>query len=258
MTKGLLDEKPLIIIPSLAVKIGLNESIILQQMHYWMQSSNHNHENRKWIYNSYEGWQVQFPFLSIATIRRTIDNLVKLNLIVKGNFNKMGIDRTIWYSINYDNDLLKMSSPCAQNEQMHMLKMSRPTAQNEQTNNQRLTTENNHRLTKKKYKESVYLSDDELKALQEKYGNDTTEKAIEKLDNYKGSTGKRYKSDYKAILNWVIDSLTTKKGNSKKEVLPDWYTGQSTELDQVEIEKEKQRLKELMERDDGQNQGTKK
>ena len=28
---------------------------------------------------------------------------------------------------------------------------------------------------------------------------------IEILDNYKGAKGKRYKSDYRAILTWVVD-----------------------------------------------------
>ena len=28
---------------------------------------------------------------------------------------------------------------------------------------------------------------------------------IEILDNYKGSKGKKYRSDYRAILNWVVN-----------------------------------------------------
>lgn len=35
MSKLLLDSNPLVIIPELAVAVGLNESIILQQLHYW-------------------------------------------------------------------------------------------------------------------------------------------------------------------------------------------------------------------------------
>lgn len=34
------------------------------------------------------------------------------------------------------------------------------------------------------------------------------------LDNYKGSSGKKYKSDYRAILSWVIDKYKAKKKDS--------------------------------------------
>jgi hypothetical protein len=30
------------------------------------------------------------------------------------------------------------------------------------------------------------------------------------LSNYKGSTGKKYKSDYRTILNWVVDRYNEK------------------------------------------------
>ncbi|MGG3889876.1 DnaD domain-containing protein [Metabacillus fastidiosus] len=116
MSKLLLDEKPLLIIPSLAKKVGLNESIILQQIHYWLQISDHTYDGHTWMYNTYDKWTEQFPWWSKATIRRLITKMEKLGIIVTGNFNKMKMDKTKWYRINYD-ALDDMSSPCAQNEQ---------------------------------------------------------------------------------------------------------------------------------------------
>lgn len=37
MSKLLLDDEPLVILPKLAAAIGLNEAIILQQLHYWLE-----------------------------------------------------------------------------------------------------------------------------------------------------------------------------------------------------------------------------
>ncbi|MGG3924933.1 DnaD domain protein [Metabacillus fastidiosus] len=116
MSKLLLDEKPLLVIPSLAKQVGLNESIVLQQIHYWLQISDHTYEGHKWIYNTYDEWAEQFPWWSKATIRRIITSLEKLGILVTGNFNKMKIDKTKWYRIDYE-ALEGMSSPCAQNEQ---------------------------------------------------------------------------------------------------------------------------------------------
>ena len=58
---------------------------------------------------------------------------------------------------------------------------------------------------KKKYAEFVSMEEREYQSLVDKYGEKAAEKLIELLDNYKGSSGKTYKSDYRAILNWVVD-----------------------------------------------------
>lgn len=60
---------------------------------------------------------------------------------------------------------------------------------------------------KKKYKyaEFVTLTKDEYAKLCTKHTEEAVRRMIEILDNYKGQSGKRYKSDYRAILNWVVD-----------------------------------------------------
>lgn len=114
-SKLILDEYPLVIIPSLAVEYGLNEAIIIQQLHYWIQKSSKEKDGRKWVYNTYENWQEQFPFWSLSTIKRTIKKLEKENIVITANYNKMTIDNTKWYTLNYGE--LDMSRPLVQNEQ---------------------------------------------------------------------------------------------------------------------------------------------
>ena len=101
-SKLLLDSNPLIIIPELAVLIGLNESIILQQIHYWLQKSTHFYDGRAWVYNSIPQWCEQFPFLSQRSIERALASLKNLRLILTANYNKLKQDRTLWYAIDYD------------------------------------------------------------------------------------------------------------------------------------------------------------
>ena len=98
----MIPEPPLLVLPTLATAIGLNEAIILQQMHYWLATSQHVHDGRKWIYNSYPSWQKQFPFWSVETIKRTIKHLEDTGVVVSGNYNTMKIDKTKWYSIDYE------------------------------------------------------------------------------------------------------------------------------------------------------------
>jgi hypothetical protein len=116
MSKLLLDEQPLVVLPSLAIKLGLNESLVLQQLHYWLQKSNQKRDGFYWVYNTYKEWNQQFPFWSLNTIRRAIANLEKNGVIVSGNYNDLKIDKTKWYRIDYER-VIGMSSPCAQNGQ---------------------------------------------------------------------------------------------------------------------------------------------
>ncbi|ALY08108.1 hypothetical protein BhaS171_00052 [Bacillus phage vB_BhaS-171] len=142
MNKLLLDDKPLIILPSLAEKIGLNESIVLQQLHYWLMDSKNFRDGEKWVYNTYKDWQKQFPFWSEKTIRRTITKLENEGLILTGNYNKMKIDQTKWYRIDYNKIV---SSPCGQNDQTKGTNCPDGVGQNDHTNNQRIpetTTDN--------------------------------------------------------------------------------------------------------------------
>lgn len=102
MSNLLMNEVPLMVQPSLAAKIGLNEALFLQQVHYWISRSDKVIDNKRWIYNSIDEWHKQFPFWSCATIKRTISNLEKKKLIISANYNRMSLDRTKWYSIDYE------------------------------------------------------------------------------------------------------------------------------------------------------------
>lgn len=100
----LLSEPPLMCMPSLAVLFGnSDEAIILQQIHYWLLRSNNVEDGYKWVYNSMENWQKQFPWIqSPKTLRKYFRDLEKRGLLVTGNYNKKKFDRTKWYRIDYD------------------------------------------------------------------------------------------------------------------------------------------------------------
>lgn len=101
----LINEPPLMILPSLAVTIGLNEAVILQQIHYWLITPKIGliHDDRKWIFNTYEEWQeTNFPFWSVSTIKRAILDLECSGLLETAYLSEDKGDRTKYYTINYD------------------------------------------------------------------------------------------------------------------------------------------------------------
>lgn len=61
------------------------------------------------------------------------------------------------------------------------------------------------------FAEFVSMTSGEYEALVTKFGVEDTARMIEILDNYKGSSGKVYASDYRAILTWVVARLKEEK-----------------------------------------------
>ena len=102
MSKLLINENPIMIQPTLVMKLGLNQAIIIQQVHYWLVKSPHIKDGKRWIYNTYKDWKQQFPFWSEKTIMRTFLALEEEGYVVSANYNRMKIDKTKWYTIDYD------------------------------------------------------------------------------------------------------------------------------------------------------------
>lgn len=103
MSKLLINEPPLQVLPSLAATIGLNEALFLQQLHYWINQSGHEKDGQRWVYNTYDQWSEQFPFWSARTIRRIVASLREQGLILTTDkYNAVAIDNTLWYAIQYE------------------------------------------------------------------------------------------------------------------------------------------------------------
>ena len=144
MSNLFYDEHPLIVNPTLARLIGLNESIVLQQVHYWIEIESkskdieviekHYHNGRWYVYNTFEQWHEQFPFWSLSTLKRTIASLERRKLLLSDTFNKFGYDRTKWYTIDYE---MLQSLETQESVKMTQWKVSKCTngkCQNDTTN----------------------------------------------------------------------------------------------------------------------------
>ncbi len=88
-------------------EIGLNGAIFIHQVHYWtsqnMKKERGLYNGRYWVYNSVENWRKNnFPFWNCSTIKRIIERLEKLGILLTTVHNKRGYDRTKSYAIDYN------------------------------------------------------------------------------------------------------------------------------------------------------------
>lgn len=113
----------------MAKEIGLNESIVLSQLCYWISLNKKACRNfidgRYWTYNTFEQWHEQFPFWSVRTIKTIFSNLKERGLITVGNHNKLNIDRTNWYAVN-EEAISRLCNSCT----MDSVNPARPIPEN--------------------------------------------------------------------------------------------------------------------------------
>lgn len=115
MSNLLINEPPLQVLPSLAVAIGLNEAIVLQQLHYWLAHATVKHDGKLWVYKTYDQWKSQdFPFWSIDTIKRALTSLKDKGLVLVAQIADNSFNRVNHYAVNYE-ELNKISKESSSN-----------------------------------------------------------------------------------------------------------------------------------------------
>lgn len=110
MSKLLIDEYPLMVLPTFAKEIGLKNAIFVQQIHFLTQTKQQNNDiytfknGHMWVYNTIKEWHRNyFSFMSKSTLKRVIKNCEKDGYIISTDeFNKSEYDKTKWYRINYE------------------------------------------------------------------------------------------------------------------------------------------------------------
>jgi hypothetical protein len=106
-TSTLLIDGPVLTVQAdLAVAIGLEQAIIIQQLHWWLRQRRNARDGRYWVYNTYEDWHKQFPFIAVRSLKRIITQMEADGLLLSSNYNAHKVDRTKWYTINYDHPAL--------------------------------------------------------------------------------------------------------------------------------------------------------
>ncbi len=115
---------------------------------------------------------------------------------IKSNFPKFKENKYFWYFDDYDlrlgNSIPKPKNNSCEDEDKE-------------------EEEEEDKIKKKRHLEFVFLNDQEYQRLKDKFGEQATQNYIERLNNYIGSKGKKYKSHYHTILTWAGKDMPTKR-----------------------------------------------
>lgn len=197
-----------------AVEYGVTEAILLNNIFFWVEKNKANeqgfHDGRYWTYNTVKAFAALFPYLTGKQVRNALNKLKREGLVVTGNYSENQYDRTLWYSLtDKAYMLLDPKSPICPTGQIYYYTNSKPD------NKPNIEEAPKGKIN---YAEFVWLTELEYEALQKRLGSkEAVNECITILDNYKGSNGKEYVSDYRAILSWVIDRYKERHTDDKKK-----------------------------------------
>lgn len=159
----------------------------------------------------------EFFGVSAPSIARAIRKLLQKELIVRAGYRNrkriLKVNKQFFLDF-YQNDNRDVE---CQNDRSTSIKMIGEEYQNDTHINTEINTLNNKdsapskKVKKIKYADSVSMTEVQHCKLLERFGVGNTQRAIEKLSAWKQSKGKKYKSDYGAILSWVMDSIGAKE-----------------------------------------------
>ena len=88
---------------SFATKYGMAEAVLAENILFWSKKNAanemHYHDGFYWTFNSGKAFAVLFPYISARSIDRALNHLVDEGILMKGNYNKDKMDRTLWYAM---------------------------------------------------------------------------------------------------------------------------------------------------------------
>lgn len=96
----------------LAMKYGQEIATLIHHFQHWIklnrrkQSQKHFRDGRWWTYQTREDIQNFLPYMDIQKIRWLTDQMIEKRILIKGNYNKIAIDKTLWYAFVDENEFL--------------------------------------------------------------------------------------------------------------------------------------------------------
>jgi hypothetical protein len=208
-----------------AKKYGVDEAIMIKSFQYWIRLNKANNTNfydgHYWTYNTISALSELFPFWTEKQVRSILQNLLKLNILIKGNYNKLGFDRTIWYAFMNENEFLQINSSKKENATSQMGKSILPNGQMEFTERENATSQMVNTIPITNTITNTITNSDNKESTDFKKSASTSKK--EKKYNYDYTFPINFddelKTTFEIFLKYKIDKKQAYKENTSVQIL---------------------------------------
>lgn len=97
-----MEENFIMILPVEIRKVGIHKALIIAYLRGWLATNANNtianRDGRTWSFQTLDSWS-ENTGVKRGTIRNHLQELRENGIVLTGNFNRLGFDRTIWYSL---------------------------------------------------------------------------------------------------------------------------------------------------------------
>ncbi|MBQ7094633.1 MAG: hypothetical protein IJN84_08960 [Clostridia bacterium] len=206
----------------LATEYGIDEAVFVHNLYFWIKHNEANGRHiaeyegvtRVWSYNSMAAFSILFPFWTHRQMERIVKSCRDKGLVITANLNEDKKNRTLWYAVtekvvlhytkqcNVSHGSVKCISNIYNN--INLSTDSNTDIEDAPLSTKRVKSEGEGKTA---YGEFGYvkLTDKELQRLIEKYGKETTAKAIEYVDMHAAKTkNKNGWKDWNAVIHNCI------------------------------------------------------
>lgn len=231
----------------LAQKYGLEESLIIHHIAYWIKINERRernfHEGRYWTYQTMDEMASHFPYLGKNKVVNILDKLCKGKsrfskkgdeefspILIKGNFNQNKNDHTVWYTFTEDfsmilwphnidiveskNEEVGLVFPqkgyCANTKSISMIQIEEIKKEERERENARCAS-HTHAKNFLKFGEHVKLTAEQHEKLCQDHGTEFIQDLIERMNDWiSAGKDKPFKDYAAAIRNWVRNAYNNK------------------------------------------------
>lgn len=198
----------------IAKEYGITQAIILNNLYYWISkniaNNKHFYDGNYWTYNSKKAFSGLFPYLTERQIDYSLKKLIDDGLIVKGNYNKMAYDRTLWYAITKKGYSILQNCKMEDTNMLNGLYENVEPIPNNKPNNKKSNNKHNIHTeseAKKTYGafKRIKLTDKEYERLCNEFSKEFIDYQIMQLDEYVESNNNKNKySNFNLVLRKAI------------------------------------------------------
>lgn len=218
----------------IAEKYGIEEAILIEHLYFWIHKNECEKEmfkdGRTWCYSSAKAFNKYIAYMNPQKIRRILLKLETIGFIKIGNYNKSGLNQTLWYSFTdkaieelIDNkyDFSKIKNGDFKNEKCEDINKEDKEKNNINKNidiEKKSANEEENRFIVWMQKEYPHvckmkkpLTLDEYNKLRDLgYSPDQITSKLDVLEN-RDDYIRRYRSPYLCVRNWLKSDFTKVK-----------------------------------------------
>lgn len=106
-----------------AEKFGIECAILINHFTFWIE---HNqtlkrnfHQGKTWMYQTQEEIAAHYPYWNRDKVQNLLEKLVQFGVIIKGNFNKLKLDKTQWYAFKNEEKFTKVRNRTIESGKSH-------------------------------------------------------------------------------------------------------------------------------------------